>query len=98
MWSASGRDYERQSRSSNLACFVVTLDGCKVQTSSEIGTMYGYSNEIGSFSWIHAQTQSVFSSLSHMRISIFEVMSVFPIDRSQNTIPRAMLLHGLKKV
>ena len=33
-----------------------------------------------------------------MRISIFEVMSVYPIDRYQNAIPRAMPLHELKKV
>ena len=33
-----------------------------------------------------------------MRISVFQVMSVYPIDRYQNAIPRAMPLHELKKV
>ena len=40
----------------------------------------------------------VFSSLCHMRISIFEVMNVYPIDRYPSATPRAMLLHELKKV
>ena len=33
-----------------------------------------------------------------MRISVFEVMNVYPIHRYQNAIPRAMPLHELKKV
>ena len=33
-----------------------------------------------------------------MRISVFEVMSVQPIEQYQNTTPRAMLFHELKKV
>ena len=49
-------------------------------------------------SWIHTQTQSIFSSLSRMRISVFEVMSVDLINRYQNAIPKAMPLHELKKV
>ena len=44
-------------------------------------------------SWIHNPEQSGFSSLSHMRISIFEIMSVYLIDRYQNAIPRAMPFH-----
>ena len=48
-------------------------------------------------SWIHTQTQSVFSSLSRMRISVFEVMSVYPIYQYQNAISRVMPLHELKK-
>ena len=41
---------------------------------------------------------TIVSSLSHMHISVFEVISVYPIDRYQNTIPTAMLLYELKKV
>ena len=33
-----------------------------------------------------------------MRIPVSEVLSVYPIDRYQNAIPRAMPLHALKKV
>ena len=39
-----------------------------------------------------------FLSLSHMCTSVFEVMSVYPLDWYQNPIPRAMPLHELKKV
>ena len=39
-----------------------------------------------------------FLSLSRMLISVFEVMSIYMIDRYQNAIPRAMPLHELKKV
>ena len=46
-------------------------------------------------SWIHSQMQSSFSSLSHMRIYVFEVMSIYPIDRYQNAIPRVMPLNEL---
>ena len=38
-----------------------------------------------------------FSSLSCKRITVFEVMKVYPIDRYQNAIPKAMPLHDLKK-
>ena len=41
-------------------------------------------------SWIHNQTQSVFSSLCSMRIYDSEVMSVYLIDWYQNVRPRAM--------
>ena len=44
------------------------------------------------------ETRSVFSSLSRECISVFEVMSVYPISRYQNAIPRAVPLHELKKV
>ena len=45
-------------------------------------------------SWIHTKH---FLLLSHMLISIFEVMSTYPIDQYQNAIPRAMPIHELKK-
>ena len=38
-----------------------------------------------------------FSSLCCMHIPVFEVMSVYPIDQYQNTTPRVMPLHELKK-
>ena len=38
------------------------------------------------------------SSLSRMRISVFEVVSIYPIDRHQNALPTAMQLHELNKV
>ena len=46
-------------------------------------------------SWIHNQTQSVFSSLCSMRIYDSEVMSVYLIDWYQNVRPRAMPFHEL---
>ena len=33
-----------------------------------------------------------------MQISVFEVMSLYPIDQYQNAIPRAIRLHKLKQV
>ena len=56
------------------------------------------SNQVPGLSWIHTWMQSILSSLSCMSISIFEVMSIYPIDQYQNPIARAMLLHELKKV
>ena len=41
---------------------------------------------------------SVFLSLCRMRISVFEVKSVLPIDRYQNATSRAISLHEMKKV
>ena len=40
---------------------------------------------------------SIFSLLSCMRVSVFEVINVYPIDQYQNAIPRVMPLHELKK-
>ena len=41
---------------------------------------------------------SVFLSLCRMRISVFEVKSILPIDRYQNATSKAISQHGLKKV
>ena len=49
-------------------------------------------------SWFYTQPQSLYSSRSRMRISIFYGISVYPIDWYQNAIPRAMSLHELKQV
>ena len=48
---------------------------------------------------IHTRTQAFFFlSLCCMRISVFEAMSVLPIDRYQNATPRSISLHELQKV
>ena len=39
-----------------------------------------------------------FFIIYRMHISIFEVMSIYPIDQYQKAIPIAMLLHELKNV
>ena len=50
-------------------------------------------------SWIHtAKAEHFFISFLHICISVFKVMSVYPIYRCQNAILRVMLLHELKKV
>ena len=60
-----------------------------------------YQNSCNSsvLSWIYTPTQSFFSSLSCMRISILGGGHEHStIDPYQNAIPRAMLLHELKQV
>ena len=49
------------------------------------------------FNRIHTWKQSIFSSLSRKRISVFDGMNVYPIDWYQNDIPSAMPLHDWKK-
>ena len=45
---------------------------------------------------IHTQMQVFFSSLSHIPIFAFQVLSNFPKDRNQNATTRAMPLHEKK--
>ena len=44
------------------------------------------------------ECKAFFSSPSRMRVSVFEVMSVYSIDQYQNAVPKAMLLYELKKI